>query len=53
MYLILIETYWWGDGEDNDDDKKMRYVLKYSTLGNLVYIHIHILNLVCGTYFDE
>ena len=22
MYLILIETYWWGDGDDNDDDKK-------------------------------
>ena len=21
MYLILIETYWWGDGDDNDDDK--------------------------------
>ena len=32
----------------------MRYVVnKYSTLDNLVYIHIHILNLVCGTYFYE
>ena len=52
MYLTLIETYWWGDGDDDDDDKKMRYVVnKYSTLDNLVYIHI--LNLVCGTYFYE
>ena len=37
--------WWW---------QKMRYVVnKYSTLDNLVYIHIHILNLVCGTYFYE
>ena len=21
MYLTLIETYWWSDGDDNDDDK--------------------------------
>ena len=54
MYLTLIETYWWGDGDDDGDDKKMWYLVnKYSTLDNLVYIHIHILNLVCGTYFYE
>ena len=38
--------WWWW--------QKIRYVVnKYSMLDNLVYIHIHILNLVWATYFDE
>ena len=38
MYLILIETYWWGDGDDNGDDKNE--VRSQQVLNSIWYIKL-------------